>query len=210
MSSSTSRHRLSAPPPVARQPIWTRDGELFAHELLYRAHDGSAVGVDLWHEDRQDRATASVLRALADGAPYLREGRAFVNVTRAFVVHDLPLPEPGDDLVLEVVESVPADAGVLSGLHALRAQGYQLAVDDFAAEAHQVAMLPYADFVKIDCRELVRHGSALIDMARQHDALLVAERVSDARLVETCLDLGFDLLQGDALGPATTLQPTDR
>ncbi|ROS31057.1 EAL and modified HD-GYP domain-containing signal transduction protein [Cellulomonas sp. PhB150] len=209
MSIPATPPRLSTPPPVARQPIWARDGSLFAHELLYRAHDGSAVGVDRWHVSDQDRATASVLSALQHGDPYLREGRAFVNVTRSFIVDDLPLPPADPDLVLEVVETVPDDDDVLAGLRRLRDAGHHIALDDFAAEAHQVAMLPFADYVKIDCRELVRHGSALVDLARRDGALLVAERVSDAGLVETCLQLGFDLLQGDALGAATTASPTD-
>jgi EAL and modified HD-GYP domain-containing signal transduction protein len=189
---------------VARQPIWTRDRSLFAHELLYRAHDGRPAGVDTWHVSRQDRATMAVFAALRDGAPYLREGRAFVNVTRAFVVDELPLPAPHANLVLEIVETVPADDDVLAGLLHLRERGYSIALDDFAANANQVDMLAYADYVKIDCRELVRHGSAMLELARREDAVLVAERVSDAALVERCLSLGFDLLQGDVLGAATT------
>ena len=149
----------------------------------------------------------AVFAALRDGAPYLREGRAFVNVTRSFVVDDLPLPQPHADLVLEIVETVPADDDVLAGLLRLRERGYSIALDDFAANANQVAMLPYADYVKIDCRELVRHGSALLDVARRDGAALVAERVSDEGLVERCLALGFELLQGDALGAATTRVP---
>jgi c-di-GMP-related signal transduction protein len=192
---------------VARQPIWARNRTLFAHELLYRAHDGRRAGVDRWHVSRQDRATMAVFAALRDGAPYLREGRAFVNVTRAFVVDELPLPDPHPNLVLEIVETVPADDDVLAGLIQLRERGYALAVDDFAANANQVAMLPYADYVKVDCREFVRHGSAVVDVARQAGATLVAERVSDEGLVERCLSLGFELLQGDALGAASTRVP---
>ncbi|MDM7831565.1 EAL domain-containing protein [Cellulomonas edaphi] len=192
---------------MARQPIWTRDGDLYAHELLYRAPDGRAMGVDLWHVDAQDLATAAVLDALREGAAYLREGRAFVNVTRSFLVDDLQLPEPHENLVLEVVETVPADPEVMEGLIRLRELGHAIALDDFAADANQVAMLPYADYVKVDCREMVRRGSALVDLARRDGATLVAERVSDVALLDRCLQLGFDLLQGDTLGAATLKHP---
>ncbi|MEN0130273.1 MAG: EAL domain-containing protein [Brevundimonas sp.] len=192
---------------MARQPIWTRERTLFAHELLYRGHDGRPAGVDRWHVSAQDRATMAVLDALRSGAPYLREGRSFVNVTRSFIVDDLPLPEPHTNLVLEVVETVPADDDVMAGLDRLRRRGYAIALDDFAATANQVAMLSFADYVKIDCRELVRHGSAMLELARRDGATLVAERVSDDALVERCLSLGFELLQGDALGAATTRVP---
>ena len=94
---------------------------------------------------------------------------------------------------------------MLAGLQRLRSRGYRIALDDFAAEPDQVAMLPYADFVKIDCRDVRRQGSALVDLARRHGAALVAERVSTGGLVEACRRWGFDLLQGDVLGPAITL-----
>ena len=65
--------------------------------------------------------------------------------------------------------------------------------------------MPYADFVKIDCRDVRRQGATLVQLARQYGARLVAERVSDPLLVEECRGWGFDLLQGDVLGPAITL-----
>ena len=66
--------------------------------------------------------------------------------------------------------------------------------------------MPYADFVKIDCRDVHRQGAALVELGRRHGALLVAERVSDAALVDECRGWGFDLFQGDVLGPAITLR----
>ncbi|WP_029288993.1 EAL domain-containing protein [Cellulomonas sp. HZM] len=203
MNPLAPRTRLPGRPPVARQPIWTADGRLYAHELLYRSADGLAVGVDLWDPPDQDLATASVLEAL-DDEPDERGVLSFVNVTRSYVVGRHRLPRPDDGLVLEIVETVPADDEVLAGLQRLRELGYRIALDDFAAEAHQVAMLPYAHYVKIDCRELVQHGTALVELARRDGAMLVAERLSSSALVDRCVSLGFDLLQGDALGPATT------
>jgi len=104
-----------------------------------------------------------------------------------------------------VVESVIADDAVLAGLRRLRARGYRIAIDDFAAEPDQVRMIPYADYVKIDVRDMDRIGPELVELARRHGAMLVAERVSDDETVARCRALGFELLQGDALGPAVTL-----
>ena len=66
-------------------------------------------------------------------------------------------------------------------------------------------MLPYADFVKIDVRDVDRIGPQLVQLARRNGAVLVAERVWNDTLVEQCRTLGFELLQGDVLGPAITL-----
>ncbi|WP_456788040.1 EAL domain-containing protein [Cellulomonas sp. P5_C5] len=205
MTASVVSPALPSRLPIASQPIWTTDGQLFGNEFLYRSRDGLPAQVDRWRSDRQDVATASVLDALFGDGPPTATTYAFVNITRSFLVDDRPLPAHAGRLVLEIVESVAADADVIAGLERLRSRGYLIAIDDFAAEPNQVAMMPYADFVKIDCRDVRRQGSALVQRARQYGARLVAERVSDSLLVEECRGWGFDLLQGDVLGPAITL-----
>ncbi|MCL2466244.1 MAG: EAL domain-containing protein [Micrococcales bacterium] len=194
-------------PPVARQPIWTTAGALVGHEYLYRSRVGRPAGVDLWRAERQDVASASVLRSVFEESAADAEGPLiFVNVTRSFLVRDRPLPAHMGRLVLEIVESVPGDPGVVLGLRRLRARGYRVAIDDFTASAEQMPMLPYADFVKVDCRDLVKpDGLRLVEIGRTHDATLIAERVETTELVEMCVRAGFDLLQGDALGPAVTM-----
>lgn len=191
--------------PVARQPIWTTTGELHGHEYLYRSRVGRPAQVDRWSAPLQDGATASVLSTVFQHGDPPGEALAFVNVTRSFLVHDLPLPFAPDRLVVEVVESVAADRRVLDGLAVLRAAGYLIALDDFVASADQVAMLPFADYVKVDCRDVEADTGRLTRLARREGALLVAERVSSDTRRRRCTDLGFDLLQGDALGRAVTV-----
>ncbi len=193
-----------SPPQVARQPIWSPAGDLHGYELLYRTSDGTPAGVDGWDEGRQEDATEAVLARIA--SMDLGDALAFVNVTRGYLVESRTLPPHRGQLVLEVVETVPADDDSLAGLTRLRDAGYRLALDDFTASAAQLAMLPWADYVKIDCRDLVQHGNALVELARSGGAQVVAERVSDRALVDHCVSWGFDLLQGDVLGPAATLR----
>ncbi len=216
--------------PVALQPIWDTNGVLLGHEYLYRSRSGRPAGVDGWAAARQDEASASVLRTVFGGTGLggtvfggtvfgrttpgsaISAGNgartsaalAFVNVTRSFLIRERPLPPPNRRLVLEVVETVPADVGVLLGLRRLRAGGYRIAVDDYTASADQLAMLPFADFVKVDCRDLPRLPAGALDDARAFGARLVAERVADTGLVSYVTDLGFEFLQGDALGAAST------
>ena len=194
-------------PPVARQPIWTTAGALVGHEYLYRSRIGRPAGVDRWRAERQDVASASVLRSVFEESAADADGPLiFVNVTRSFLVRDRPLPAHLGRLVLEVVESVPGDPGVVLGLRRLRARGYRVAIDDFTASEAQMPMLPHADFVKVDCRDLVKpDGLRLVEIGRRHGATLIAERVETTELVEMCVRVGFDMLQGDALGPAVTM-----
>ena len=190
--------------PVARQPIWTPDGALVGHEYLYRSEAGLPAGVDGWVDARQERASASVLASVFAGEGPDGDHLVFVNVTRSFLTGERALPDAPDRLVLEVVESVPASAAVLTGLPALRAEGYAIALDDYVATPDQIAMLPFADFVKVDLRDLARLTGRALASARRYGARLVAEHVSDRTLVQRAIDLGFDLLQGDVLGAART------
>ena len=189
--------------PVARQPIWTPDGVLVGHEYLYRSADGLPAGVDRWVDERQEDASASVLASVFDGAGPEGDELAFVNVTGSFLTGERPLP-PATRLVLEVVESVRASHAVLRGLPALRDDGYAIALDDYVATPDQVAMLPFADYVKVDLRDMARLTGRALGVARRYGARLVAEHVADRRLVHTAVQLGFDLLQGDVLGAART------
>ena len=190
--------------PVARQPIWTPEGGLVGHEYLYRSEAGLPVGVDGWLDEQQEGASASVLASVfGDGMP-AGDDLVFVNVTRSFLTGGRRLPDAADRLVLEVVESVRATDAVIAGLPVLRAEGYRIAVDDYVATDDQRAMLPFADYVKVDLRDLGTLTTAALDVARSYGARLVAEHVADLALVQLAVDLGFDLLQGDVLGAART------
>ena len=211
MTTTPSAPATSVRTLLGRQPIWSRTREVYGHEYLYRSPSGRTVHVDRWSAARQDVATAAVLDLLDRHdtlglADDLFGPLAFVNVTRSYVVGSRTLPARPGRLVVEVVESVPGDQDVLAGLLDLKAQGFQVAIDDFVATPDQLVMLPFADYVKIDVRDLDRTlGYDLVAVASEHGATLVAERVETEQLVDRCVDLGFDLLQGDALAPTAVL-----
>jgi EAL and modified HD-GYP domain-containing signal transduction protein len=182
-------------------------GELFGCELLFRSPHVSAVTVDLWATLAQDRATLRVIQtALAWGLPSLCGPRpVFVNTTRAVLVGAVAVPELPRQMGIEVVESVVVDAEVLAGVRRLRSAGHLIAVDDFTGTSSQIALLPYADIVKIDIRDLDRQGTGLLVLARACGALTVVERVETATDLRRCQDLGFDLVQGNYLAAAEVL-----
>lgn len=194
---------------MGRQGIFTRSGDLWAHEFLYRAGHEHSLRVDRWSAQAQDRATLKVLEAtfrscgtLATAADTL----VFINFTRSFVVGELPVPPLPSHLVIEIVESVHADPEVLGGVRRLTSQGFRIAIDDFVGLADQRALLPYADYVKVDMRDLAAQGPALLDLAGSHGATLVAERIETLEDRDWCRALGFQLFQGNALDPAQVIE----
>lgn len=182
---------------LGRQSIFTTHGDRAACELLYRSAHLSAP-VDRWSAREQDRATRHVvLAALGCGIAALSADRpAFVNATRSMVTGAMDLPVLPAQLGIEVVESVVVDAEVIAGVQRLRRNGHLIAVDDFSAHPNQVPLLPYANVVKIDIRDLNTQGPDLLALARSHGARTVLERVETIDDLKRAQDLGFDYVQG--------------
>lgn len=196
---------------VGRQAIHDRDGGVHGYEFLYRAGRQHTLRVDMWPAAAQDRATLRVLQATFSPSgvrSVAADALVFVNFTRAFLVGELPVPEEPGRLVLEVVESVRADAAVLTGVQRLRERGFRIAIDDFVGLTSQVALLPYADYVKVDQRDLAERGPGLLDAAGSRGATLIAERIETPDQLESCRALGFDLFQGFHLETTHVLNRT--
>lgn len=181
---------------LARQPIYDRDLRVAAYELLFRAdaRAGDSAVVD------GDRATSEVISGSIVDLGLDRvvgEQCAFINVTARFLSGELPLPRHNGRIVLEVLEDVPIDEALVARLTELSRAGYRLALDDFEFRPGAEALLPLADYVKLDV--LALDDAALADHVsrlRRHDVCLIAEKVETHEMLSRCEALGFDLFQG--------------
>ncbi|GAB2694002.1 HDOD domain-containing protein [Thalassiella azotivora] len=211
---------------VGRQGIYDRNGALVAHELLFRglADDGSGLTAPgpgpegRLATTEQDRATSQVIAATFGdfGMKQLGGGRPlYLNMTRAFLLGDLPLPFGPHGVVLEVLEHVEVDDDLVAGLRSLRQRGFRLALDDFTGEEHRLPLLDLVDVVKVDVLSLTRPLDEVVALVRRRapEVQLLAERIEDAPLLQVCTDAGFDLFQGYCFQrplvlEATRLSPT--
>jgi len=123
----------------------------------------------------------------------------FVRCPRAYLVGELPLPERPDRLVIEINDSDSADADVVAGIRRLRAQGFRIVLPGFADRPTQRELLPLADFVKIDVRDLDVEGEPMVRAARGRGARVVGEYVENPRDFRHARDLGLTLFQGNLL-----------
>jgi c-di-GMP-related signal transduction protein len=185
---------------VGRQVILDRAGSVIGYELLFRAHADAAGATE-----RGAYATSQVIiTAMTDIGigPLVGDRLCFVNLTREFLVGELPLPFDHRQVVLEVLETVEVDDEVLAGVAALVAQGYRIALDDFVFGLGHERLVELATFVKIDVLDADRERIAATVAAcrRYPDVRLVAERVETEEHLRLAADLGFDLVQGYLLG----------
>ncbi len=180
-------------PLFARQPIFDRSLKVVAYELLFRG------GLDsLTRSVPGDEATSHVLM-YAFGQHQIQEitGQvpAYINFTRHWVMHPPTLPP--QQLVVEVLEDVPADKQVLNGLKQLREKGYQIALDDFLITRDSEVFLQFADVVKIDVLALAeRQLAEYVARLQPLGVKLLAEKIESFAMFQRCQDLGFDYYQG--------------
>ncbi|MGB1110572.1 MAG: EAL and HDOD domain-containing protein, partial [Gammaproteobacteria bacterium] len=190
-----SKHTL-----LARQPIFDRDLNVIAYELLFR-NPAAAQGDSAAHVSDDNRATASVLVNLfmeAGMAHVLGDRRAFINVGREFITDTAPLPLPADRIVLEVLETVNAEREVTEGLKRLAEQGFTIALDDFEFQPELAPLMDMAEIVKIDVwnktEQQVRED---LDRWSGHAKVKrLAEKVETQEEFRRYRDMGFDYFQG--------------
>jgi EAL and modified HD-GYP domain-containing signal transduction protein len=182
--------------------VYDRLGDVVGYELLFRSGPDAVTATS-----RNAFATSQVIvSAFTEfGLGQLVGDRpCFVNLTREFLVGDLPVPFDPGQTVLEVLETVAADEEVCAGVRDLAGRGYAIALDDFRLTGPSAALLPMARYVKLDMVDNDTETlTAAVRAVRDHPGLtLVAERVETEERLALAFELGFELFQGHVLGRA--------
>ena len=174
---------------IARQPICDANLRVQAYELLHR---GDAVD--------GEQATAQVLLAACGDiglGALVGERRAYVNVTRRFLLECDPLPFEPELVVLELLEDQLIDDALIDRLDQLSREGYVIALDDFAYGPEADPLLQLASIVKVDVRAGDEgHPARQAKLLARYGVTLLAEKVEDEVEFERCRALGYELFQG--------------
>lgn len=192
---------------IGRQPIFDRNLDVYAYELLFRSGTQNQAGTF-----DGDQATSQVIvNAFIEigleqiVGPHL----AFINLTRSFVTSTTTLPFPKDRVVLEILESIRPDADVIEGARNLASQGYCLALDDFIFHEDLKPLIEQAQIIKIDLMALSREQlNEHVQLLRGYKVKLLAEKIETQEEFEHCKQLGFDYFQGYFLSKPNIVQST--
>ena len=145
LAKATAAHSQTC---VARQPILDRRGHVFGYELLFR-RSATVQSCDVASADACVQVIVDAMHSI--GLDTLASGkRAFMNVTREFLLSDAATLLPKDQVVIELLEDIEVDHEVVAACKALKRAGYTLALDDFTYSESIAELLPLADYVKID------------------------------------------------------------
>jgi EAL and modified HD-GYP domain-containing signal transduction protein len=197
-------------PTMASQAIVDASGREVGVELLFR-HPPAVDAPTMRSEADHEYATTTVVDLLDAQLDDGSTGLLFLNAPRAFVVGEQPLPEPNDRIVVEVLEGVEADPDVVAGVQDLLSRGYKIAVDDWEGGEDRVALMEYADFVKIDLEAVTaeRLRGIVVEARGLHPGItVVVERIETQDDMQAAVDAGADLFQGFLLATPDLVPPT--
>jgi c-di-GMP-related signal transduction protein len=198
---------------VARQPIFDRNGDVAAYELLFR---GQMDAVDAQRRDSYATSQVIVNAFTEFGLDEVVGDRTcFINMTREFLVGELQLPFGPEQVVLEVLETVFVDDALVEGVTALVKAGYRIALDDFEWGSGHERLIPLASYVKLDLLNgVTEHVDEIIAACRRFPKIqIVAEGLETPDHLAVSNHYGFELRQGYVLSrpqvlTAASLSPT--
>lgn len=179
---------------LARQPIFDRQQNAIAYELLFRAAGGGPV-----LQADYEQAALDVIRDIffVFGLEHLTSGKkAFINVSRRALLEEKIAIFPPDQIVVEILETIEPDDEVIAACKNLKNAGYKLALDDFIYYEAMDPLIALADYLKIDFTQtrgderkkiLDRFGGSL---------QIVAEKVETHEEFNEALQYGYPLFQG--------------
>ena len=191
MSSDQSSQLL-----LARQPIFDRNTKVVAYELLFReVNPERADVVD------GDFATSAVLENAFMNLSIddvIGDHKAFINFTPRLLEMEIPI-EPAR-CVIEVLEDVEVTDTFLESFKRAKQKGHLVALDDFEYDETLQPLVDLADIIKLDV--LALSNTQLEDAVGRLSAYgvtLLAEKIETNEMLRHCLDLGFEMFQGNFL-----------
>jgi c-di-GMP-related signal transduction protein len=183
-----------AAPCIARQPILTADEMVVGYELFFRENrDQRSFTSD------GDSATSAAIDTLSlVGFGVLCDGRlGFINCTHQTLLRGHFALLPPDNVVVEIQESVPADEDVIRACQRLKQGGYSIALDNFVPDDLREALIPYADFIKVDVTKIsAKECASLVGRYASGTRLMLAHKVETRQHFLMAGEAGFTRFQG--------------
>lgn len=181
---------------VARQPIFNRDNEIIAYELLYR----NSLKNFFDESVNSSKATAILITNsyINIGMENLIEDKiGFINFDQTLINNEIPKLLNKDKVVIEVLETVIPDRKIMSNLINLKREGYTLALDDFTLEYQYMKTVPLYDIIKVDFIQTGLSGAEeIIKRFSNGKNKFLAEKVETAEEYNKAYELGYDYFQG--------------
>lgn len=183
---------------ISRQPVYGRELDVQAYELLYRSID-LAETTDLENDDATSRELINAIIEI-DLDELVGNHPAIIHCSKEFLLQGLPAPTAGNKLVLKVLaDSISSDI-MLRVLGELKNAGYAIVLDEFIYDEPKRPLVELADIIKLDALHLSTDElEKQVALLKEFDVQLLADNVETHEDFDRCKMLGFALFQGHFL-----------
>jgi len=179
---------------VGRQPIYTRDLEVYAYELMPH------LTSDTEEAQSADTKTSQVIinSFMEIGIDKLVGKKiAFLTLTEHFLLSDYELPLPTDRVILKIPSNIGITPELVSGVENLTKAGFKLAIDNYLQYPELQALASMASIIDINIEGLSdAEIRAHLRMLKKLNPIVLADHVSTHEQYEICRDAGADYFQG--------------
>ncbi|BEV09483.1 MULTISPECIES: EAL domain-containing protein [unclassified Methylophilus] len=188
---TTSQHSI-----IGRQPVVNDQQQIIGYEFFFRNEtDGSNTPFE---EDIQ--TCARILNTTMDEMHeswLLGQQLAFINVDHVMLNSVFLELMPAEKTVLEVVHHLQVTPEILARCQELKQLKFRIALDNPQHYPHLEALLPYADFIKIDMRNVdIAQAKQWLKKYQHDQCSLIAEKVEENNQFQDLLDAGYHQFQG--------------
>lgn len=181
---------------IGRQPILTRDQQVYGYEMLFRSSRQNFANLPA------EKCPTSVVLTNLFGDVGFNESvgkgkKAFINFSDGLLEAQHDLFFSSEDVVIEVLETVTFTPSIVKSIQRLKRQGFQIAFDDYVfspslEKFESLAHIVKVDLPSVDLSTLPTHVARL----KSKGVRVLAEKVETLEEFERCKQMGFDLFQG--------------
>jgi c-di-GMP-related signal transduction protein len=184
----------TATPCIARQPILTADERVVGYELFFRKGRDERR----FTSDGESATSATIETLNLVGLGVLCDGRlAFINCTHKTLLTESFDLLPPDNVVIEIQESAAADVDAVEACQRLKQKGFSIALDNFVPGDSREALVPYADYLKVDITRVPpMQSETLVGRYASQCCHMLAHKVETRQHFITAGKNGFTRFQG--------------
>lgn len=188
---STSQHSF-----IGRQPIVNSQQEIIGYEFFF-----TNEGTDSHTPFEEDIQTcAKILSTTIDEMQeswLLGQQLAFINVDNVMLNSEFLELMPAEKTVLEIVHTVEMTPEALARCIALKQNKFKLALDNPQQYPQLEALIPYADYIKLDMSEVdTTQAKRLLQKYQTSTCKAIAEKVEKNAQFNNLLEAGYQQFQG--------------
>lgn len=181
---------------IGRQPIVNDKQEIIGYEFFFRkeANGDNAP----FEEDIQ--TCAKILSTTMDEMQeswLLGQQLAFINVDQVMLNSEFLELMPAEKTVLEIVHHVDVTPEVITRCQALKAAKFRIALDNPQRHTHLQALVPIADYIKLDMRDVdIEEANTWLKKFQKPSCKLIAEKVEENAQFKRLQEAGYQQFQG--------------